>query len=90
MPRKVTEYCSAVESLRPDVLILDLRLPGLNGLDVAREVAKRVPRTKIVVLSMHADVPYVQEALQAGAIGYVLKDAGVEKVGLVAKLPGER
>lgn len=64
------------EQLQPDVLILDLMLPGLSGLEVARRVKRRASKTQIVVLSMHAHEAYVAEALAAGAIGYVVKDAG--------------
>lgn len=61
--------------LRPDVLVLDLMMPGLNGIDVARQVTKQVPQTRVVVLSMYASEDYVLEALRNGASGYVLKDA---------------
>jgi DNA-binding NarL/FixJ family response regulator len=67
-----------VEKLQPDVLILDLMMPGLNGLEVARLVRQRSPRTRIIILSMHEDEAYVVEALQAGAMAYVLKDAGLD------------
>ena len=68
------------EALRPDVLVLDLMMPGLGGLDVARDVRKRVPGTAVVVLSMHANEAYVTEALRNGAAGYVLKDASVHEL----------
>jgi len=64
-----------VEQHKPQVLVLDLMMPGLNGLEVARQVTQRVPRTRIVVLSMHANEAYVLEALKNGACAYVLKDA---------------
>jgi DNA-binding NarL/FixJ family response regulator len=64
-----------VEQLKPDVLVVDLVMPGLGGLDVLREVRRRSPATRVVVLSMHANEAYVQEALQNGASGYVLKDS---------------
>jgi len=64
-----------VDRLRPDVLLLDLMMPELNGQEVARRVHKRFPKTRIVVLSMHSSEPYVMEALRNGAAGYVLKDA---------------
>lgn len=69
------EALRLVERLHPEVLVLDLMLPGLNGFDVARQVLKRSPKTRIVILSMHSDVAYVREALRAGACAYVLKDA---------------
>ena len=64
-----------VMQLLPDVLVIDIMMPGMSGLEVIRHVHKRAPQTKVVVLSMHADAPYVREALRAGAVGYVLKEA---------------
>jgi two-component system, NarL family, response regulator NreC len=66
---------SLVERLKPDVLLVDLMMPGLNGQEVTRRVRKLSPTTRTVVLSMHASEPYVMEALRNGAAGYVLKDA---------------
>lgn len=63
-----------VEQHRPDVLVADIVLPGLNGIEATRRVRKKQPETRVVVLSMHADEPFVLEALAAGASGYVLKD----------------
>lgn len=62
-----------VEQLQPNVAIVDVMMPDLNGLEVVRRVKRRVPDTLVVVLSMHADEAYVLEALQGGAMGYVLK-----------------
>jgi two-component system, NarL family, response regulator NreC len=61
--------------LRPDVLVVDVMMPGLNGLEVARQVRKLSPDTKVIVLSMYTDEPYVIEALHNGACGYVLKES---------------
>ncbi len=69
------ETAQLVERLEPDVLIIDLMMPGLNGLEVTRQVSQRSPRTRIVILSMHANEAYVLEALRNGASGYVLKDS---------------
>ena len=66
---------SLVDRLKPDVLVVDLMMPGLNGQEVTRRARKLSPKTHIVVLSMHASEPYVMEALRNGAAGYVLKDA---------------
>ena len=57
----------------PDVAVLDIGMPHLNGLETARRLRESVPQTKSIVLTMHAYDPYVLEALQAGAVGYVLK-----------------
>jgi len=69
-----------VQKLNPHVLIVDLMMPGLNGLEVTRQVAKRSPTTRIIILSMHANEAYVMEALRNGASGYVLKDSGMEEL----------
>jgi DNA-binding NarL/FixJ family response regulator len=74
------ETLRVVERLRPDVLVLDLMLPGLGGLDVLREVARRAPRTRTVILSMHANEAYVVAAFRAGAAGYVLKEEGAREL----------
>lgn len=69
-----------VERLKPDVLVTDLVMPGLGGLDVALVVGKRVPTTKVVVLTMHTAEGYVVEALRNGVAGYVLKDSGYSEL----------
>jgi DNA-binding NarL/FixJ family response regulator len=60
---------------RPDVLLLDISMPGMNGLETARRMADEFPEVRVVILSMHATEQYVAQALQAGAAGYLLKDA---------------
>ncbi len=81
-----------VERLRPDILVLDLVMPGLNGLEVVRQVKKRVPKTHVIVLSMHANEAYVFEALRNGAVAYVLKGSnGSELVQAIRSvLAGQR
>jgi DNA-binding NarL/FixJ family response regulator len=69
------QVADLVERTKPDVLVLDLVLPGLGGLDVAREVVRRSPRTRIVILSMHASEAFVVQAFRSGAAAYVLKDS---------------
>ena len=69
------EAVGLVERLKPDVLVLDLMMPGLNGLDVARQVSQRSPETRIVILSMQDNEAYVLQALRNGAAGYVLKQS---------------
>ena len=66
-----------VDRLRPDVLVVDLIMPGLGGLDVAREVKRRSPKTRIVILSMHSSDSFVLQALKNGASAYVQWVAGV-------------
>jgi DNA-binding NarL/FixJ family response regulator len=68
------------ETLRPDVLLLDLMMPGLNGLDVTRQVGQRSPETRVIILSMYANEAYVLEALRNGAAAYVLKKSSPDEL----------
>ncbi len=63
-----------VESLRPDVVLLDLNMPKMNGIEVARWVKNNQPDTQIVILTIHEDENYMFEVIRAGALGYLLKD----------------
>ncbi len=70
------EVLPLVEHHKPDVLIVDLMMPGLNGLEVTRQVCQRLEHIRVIVLSMHKDDGYVIQALQNGASGYIIKDTG--------------
>lgn len=61
--------------LKPDVAVLDVAMPLLNGIDATQQIVRKVPETKVLVLSMYSDEAYVTRALQAGATGYMLKDS---------------
>ena len=74
------EAVRLAEHQKPHVLVVDLMMPGLNGLEVARQITQRLPRTHVVVLSMHANEAYVLEALKNGACAYVLKDASAAEL----------
>ncbi len=63
------------ESANPDVVIMDIGMPNLNGIEAARQIVNRNPRTAIAILSMHSDESYVIRALKAGARAYLLKDS---------------
>ena len=67
------EALRLAQELAPDVAVLDLAMPLLNGLDAAREISRVSPQTKTILLTMHTEDPYVMEALRAGVKGYVLK-----------------
>src|SRR5687767_227837 len=69
------EAVAMVERLQPDLLVVDLMMPGFSGLEVARQVRQAAPDTRIVILSMHADESYVREALRVGVTAYVLKES---------------
>ena len=69
------EAVRLAEQHKPDVAILDVAMPLLNGIEATRQITRRVPATRVLVLSMHADEAYVTQILQAGATGYLLKDS---------------
>ena len=69
-----------VRALAPDVALVDLRMPGISGADVARTVCARYPETRVVILSAYDDREIVQLAIAAGATGYVSKDSPPEEI----------
>lgn len=69
------EAVRLAEETQPDVAILDVAMPLLNGIEAVRQIARKVPSTRMLVLSMHADEAYVTQMLRAGAAGYLLKDS---------------
>jgi DNA-binding NarL/FixJ family response regulator len=75
-----TDVLAAVERHRPDVVLLDLSLPGKGGLEVTAELRKLHPEVRVLIVTMHADRIYADEALRAGASGYVLKLARTEEL----------
>ena len=70
----------AAVRLRPDLVVLDISMPILNGIDAAREIKRVLPSTKLVFLSMHSSAVYLRKALEAGASGYVLKSGAAEEL----------
>ena len=74
------EALAILERIPADVVILDITMPGMNGLEAASRVAERWPATKVIILSMHSNEEYVSRALRAGAAGYLLKDAGTSEL----------
>lgn len=69
------ETVELIESVNPDVVVLDVAMPNLNGIDAARQITQRYSTVAVVILSMHSDEGYVLRALKAGARGYLLKDS---------------
>ena len=70
------EAVELAEQLKPEVVVMDVAMPELNGIEAARRLAASVPHARIIALSMHKDSVYVREVLRAGARGYLLKDSG--------------
>jgi DNA-binding NarL/FixJ family response regulator len=74
------EALELASSLRPDVAVLDISMPGDSGLRIAAEVRERSPETHVLILSMHDNTEYVLESLRAGAHGYLLKDTAATEL----------
>lgn len=74
------EAVAQSRELRPDVVLMDVVMPGLNGLDATRQIRQEAPTTRVLALSMHVDKRYVLGMLEAGASGYLAKDASFEEV----------
>jgi len=87
----VAEAADGREALRlvkahsPDILLMDITMKEMNGLEAAARLAKERPATRVIILSMHADQIYVRQALQAGAAGYLLKGADLAELELALK-----
>ncbi|MCX6132794.1 MAG: response regulator transcription factor [Ignavibacteriales bacterium] len=74
------QVISAVQKLRPDILLLDIAMPGMNGLEITRKLAKAAPQVKVIAFTMHDDREYVLEVVHAGARGYVLKETSTSEL----------
>ncbi|WP_341530811.1 response regulator transcription factor [Nostoc sp. UHCC 0302] len=70
---------------QPDVVLMDIAMPEMNGLEAAAHVVKEFPLVRVVILSMHANEEYVLQALRLGAMGYLLKDAGISELELALR-----
>jgi DNA-binding NarL/FixJ family response regulator len=83
------EAVQKAEEVKPDVAILDVAMPLLNGIEATRQIVKRSPGTRVLVLTMHSDEAYVNQILKAGATGYLLKDSAdvdlIQAVGAVSQ-----
>lgn len=83
------EAVRQAEELKPDVAIIDIAMPLLNGIEATRQIAKRAPSTRVLVLTMYSDEAYVNQMLQAGAAGYLLKESAdvdlIQAVSAVSK-----
>lgn len=85
------ELLDKVHETRPDVVLVDISMPTMNGIEAARRLKQFAPQTRIIFLSMHADPTYVSEAMRAGGSGYVLKRSAVSEIpkAISAVLAGE-
>jgi DNA-binding NarL/FixJ family response regulator len=74
------EALQALVRTKPDIALVDISMPGLNGLELAARAAREVPETRLVILSVHGDASHVAQALRAGARGYLVKDAAADEI----------
>jgi len=74
------EALRLVSELRPDIAVLDIAMPGLNGLEAARQIQAHYSEVKVIILSMYENEEYVKQALMAGVAGYILKESAVEEL----------
>jgi DNA-binding NarL/FixJ family response regulator len=79
------EALRLVEAHRPDVVLMDIAIPGLNGLQAAAEIVKQFPGVRVIMLSMYANEEYIWQALRAGASGYLLKNSSASELELAVK-----
>ena len=86
------EAVKYVQTDPPDLVLMDIAMPGLNGLDATARIVKESPTTRVILLSMHANEEYLQQALQVGASGYLLKGAELAELELAIRTvaKGER
>jgi DNA-binding NarL/FixJ family response regulator len=70
----------AAEQLQPDAVLLDISMPLLNGIEACRQLVKMMPEVRVIFLTMHADVVYVEESLRAGGAGYLLKRSAASEL----------
>lgn len=74
------EALRQVEQYRPDIAILDIQLPGRSGIEVCKDIRQQFPATRVVILTSHAGESFLEQAMRAGASGYVLKQVGNEEL----------
>ncbi len=79
------EAMALAEVHRPDVLVTDIAMPHVSGLELAGRVARELPEARVIILSMHGNEEYANRALQAGAAGYLLKDSGLAELELAVR-----
>jgi len=82
------EAVKYVQTAPPDLVLMDIAMPGLNGLDATARIVKESPATRVILLSMHANEEYLRQALQVGASGYLLKGAELAELEMAIRTVG--
>jgi DNA-binding NarL/FixJ family response regulator len=79
------EVLAALVRTKPDIALVDISMPGLNGLELAQRASREIPETRLVILSVHGDASHVAQALRAGAKGYLVKDAAADELPILVR-----
>lgn len=79
------EAFQLVKRKQPDIVLMDIAMPGMNGLEAARRILKVYPEVRVVILSMHANEEYVRQALRVGVSGYLIKDAATSELEIAVR-----
>ena len=79
------EALAALVRTKPDIALVDISMPGLNGLELAQRASREAPETRLVILSVHGDASHVAQALRAGAKGYLVKDAAADELPILVR-----
>jgi DNA-binding NarL/FixJ family response regulator len=79
------EALAALVRTKPDIALVDISMPGLNGLELAQRASREIPETRLVILSVHGDASHVAQALRAGAKGYLVKDAAADELPILVR-----
>lgn len=79
------EALQLIEAHKPDVVLMDIAMPGLNGLEVTAQFAQSLPQVRVIILSMHTNAEYVRRALRAGAAGYLIKNSAAAELDIAVK-----
>src|ERR1700758_3397999 len=70
-----SEAVEMAASLQPDIVLMDISMPGLNGIDAAKQMRERAPNAKVIAVTMHNSLAYLRESMRAGMVGFVLKQS---------------
>lgn len=79
------EALQLVETLQPNLVLMDIAMPEMNGLEATTRISHAFPQVRVLILSMHSNEEYVYQALRSGAMGYLLKDSGIEEMELAIR-----
>lgn len=79
------ETLKKLEAVKPDIVLMDLSMEGLGGLETTREIKRRYPRIKVIILTMHSNEEYIYQSFKAGANGYLLKDCSSHELTMAVK-----